>query len=106
VVEWEGSVTDYKLRKLPIVAWLAEIEFYPQQKWGDKPTGLQDFFSVAYPVTTGGVDHQERIVALGPDGYVYQLNNGRCWPDMASFIQWDWDQLEVEEAARKSSTSA
>ena len=101
VFEWEGSRTDYTMRKAPIVAWLVETEFYPETRTGsERLTGRQDFFPVAHPVTTGGVDHSDRLIALGPDSCVYQLNNGRCWPDIDSFIQYDWDQLEAEEAAR------
>ena len=45
-------------------------------------------------------DETRYTTILGPDSCDYQLNNGQCWPDIDSFIQYDWDQLEAEEAAR------
>jgi hypothetical protein len=85
VFEWEGSRTHYTMRKAPIVAWLVETEFYPETRTGsERLTGRQDFFPVAHPVTTGGVDHSDRLIALGPDSCVYQLNK---WSMLARYRQ-------------------
>ena len=91
----QGPRTDYRILKTPIVAWLTKTTFAPPTEWN----GRQGFFSMAYPVPggNGDGDMNDRIIVLGPDNCVYQLDGGACWPDIDSFIQYDCDRLEAEE---------
>lgn len=108
VFEWEGDRTKINIRKAPIVAWHIHTEFYPKMKWEKSsdnkpvqlPTGLQDFFTEAYPISPGGFERDEYLV-LGPDGVVYRLNDGHCWPDISGYMQSEWDRIDAEDAKQK-----
>jgi hypothetical protein len=102
------SETDYTLKKAPIVAWLVTIEFYPETERNRTTsaivrTGQQNkFVEVAQPVSTAQFEHDENVT-LAPDGCVYH-NNGRCWPDIASYIrdeikEWDACEARARDAA-------
>jgi hypothetical protein len=80
VFDWEGSRTEFTLTKAPIVAWLIE----------DLPLVL------ARPVTTG--DFGKVVDVIGPDGMVYCLKNGNCWPDVASYIAAQCDRMDADVA--------
>ena len=106
VFYWDGTPADYKVFKAPIVAWLVETEFYPNRKLNEKSgltrtTGRQDFFSMSYPISAGGLDCDRRNpVVLCPDGSVLQLIDGQCWPDVKSYVQSCGDRPEeVEQKA-------
>ena len=105
VFDWEGSPTEYKVRKTPIVAWLVKTHFYPAEVWDpkNKSTVLikdaEDFSSTAYPVSTG-MDYDDRgLAVLCPDHSVIRLVDGECWPDIKSYIQFACDRIEARVEA-------
>jgi hypothetical protein len=119
-IEWQGDVPNskYEISKTPIVAWMVETQFWRRTKMKaieaenrsvKVETNDQDCFALAYPVTPLGVDYNNNneLVALGPDGCVYQLcGAGLHWPDIPSYVKWSYDQVVAREKADERRAAA